>query len=370
MLLPFSGCDKERKNDEEKPAITSESNSIVDMTEEVVVETKPVEDYTEKEVEKRNDTDAESDFSIIVAKDIENTISALNTEYEQLKYEIDTYDKYLANTDKMEAFYDKIYNTHYNLCVRMREYSLDFAENVYADNISNDNKYDELDELYDVIYEDGGDKIYDEIYDGIMENMYDDYYDGLLDDAYDNEEYSEYSEWLDASSGEYELWLDTSSDIYGDWLDMTSKIYEFWLDIGSAFFDDDNEEAQEVIDDFRKDIEKLKGDSVQTSGEIVYEEVNERSGVGLIDGMRSEFKQALDSYKSLIDEYCELMKKYNENPDDLSLFEDYMSCMGEYYEMAESITDLDEDEMNEAELKYYFEVLNDTNEKLLNAGLQ
>ena len=58
-----------------------------------------------------------------------------------------------------------------------------------------DTKYDELEELYNRIYDDAGNEIYDGIYDGILEDMYDDFYDGLLDDAYDNEEYSEYSEW-------------------------------------------------------------------------------------------------------------------------------------------------------------------------------
>lgn len=37
------------------------------------------------------------------------------------------------------------------------------------------------------------------------------------------------------------------------------------------------------------------------------------------NGIRPEIKEALDSYEKFFDEYCAFMKKYSENPSDLSL---------------------------------------------------
>ena len=39
----------------------------------------------------------------------------------------------------------------------------------------------------------------------------------------------------------------------------------------------------------------------------------------LIDGMRPEFKEAMDAYEAFYKEYCELLKKYTANPTDFSI---------------------------------------------------
>ena len=87
--------------------------------------------------------------------------------------------------------------------------------------------------------------------------MYDLFYDGLLDEAYDS---VPYEKWLDACSDEYEMWLDSCSECYEIWLDTRSDIYEFWLEMRSATFGKDAEEINEVIMDFKEDIEDLKED--------------------------------------------------------------------------------------------------------------
>lgn len=43
----------------------------------------------------------------------------------------------------------------------------------------------------------------------------------------------------------------------------------------------------------------------------------------LVDGMRPEFKEAMDAYEAFFDDYCDFMKKFNESPDDLSLLGEY-----------------------------------------------
>ena len=299
---------------------------------------------------------------------MEEVISALWAELESLSADIDSYEKYKENIDLIESFYARTLEETRMLCIKMREYSLNYAEEIMSADNSTDEKYDALEEIYDCIYEDARDEIYDEIYDGILDDMYDIFYDGILDDAYDT---VDYSEWSDASSNEYELWSDTSSEVYEEWSDFQSDVYDFWSDMGSELWDDDIEKAEKVMSDFAEDIEKLKGsvepvnNNVESDEEEASEAVVEETAEELVDGMCPEFKEAMDSYEAFYDEYCDFMKKYNENPSDLTLLAEYMDMLKEAAEMDEKFEAWDQDEMNDAELKYYLEVSNRVMQKMV-----
>lgn len=73
-------------------------------------------------------------------------------------------------------------------------------------------------------------------------------------------------------------------------------------------------------------------------------------------GLRSDFKEAMDSYEAFMDEYVAFMKKYNANPSDLSLLMEYATFMGEYAEFVEDFSKWESEDMNDAELAYYLEV--------------
>ena len=197
------------------------------------------------------------ELETIVLKAVEDSIDSLATKKDQLAAEIDSFEKYVENEDKIKGFYDEICTETLRLEICLMEYSVIYAEFIMNSGKDFDDKYDDLDELYDVVYEDAGDEIYDEIYDGILDEMYDLFYDGLLDEAYDS---VPYEKWLDACSNEYEMWLDACSECYEIWLDTRSDIYEFWLEMRSATFGKDEEEANEVITDFKEDLEDLKED--------------------------------------------------------------------------------------------------------------
>lgn len=53
--------------------------------------------------------------------------------------------------------------------------------------------------------------------------------------------------------------------------------------------------------------------------EAVSEDMNNEDAkveTELVDGMRPEFKEEMDNYEAFYDEYCDIMKKYVENPSD------------------------------------------------------
>ncbi len=79
------------------------------------------------------------------------------------------------------------------------------------------------------------------------------------------------------------------------------------------------------------------------------------------DGIRPEFKEAMDSYEAFYTEYCEFMKEYSENPTD---FAKYADMLVKAEEMNEAFEAWDEDELTNEELKYYLDV-NDRVMKML-----
>lgn len=87
-----------------------------------------------------------------------------------------------------------------------------------------------------------------------------------------------------------------------------------------------------------------------------------------IDGMRPEFKEAMDSYEAFYDEYCEFMKKYSENPSDLSLLAEYAEMMSRLAEMDEQFEAWEDEDLNTEEMKYYLEVSSRIAAKLLDVA--
>lgn len=313
----------------------------------------------------------------LVPQEIDSRVVALNEKYEKLQTEIDTYDKYIANKEKMTDYYASVYNDMQDTCIRMREYCVKYAQIILESDKANDEKYDDLEEMYDVVYDDAGEDIYDEFYDGVLEDIYDVYYDGILDEAYDT---VEYEEWSNARSEEYENWSDTRSDTYELWSDFRSEVYEFWSDLRSEFWDDDLDSAKDKIQDFQNDIVELKEEGGAKDKESEQPEKNSEANIEKEDSqsdkkkdnsevdteeMRPEFKEAMDSYEAFYDEYCEFMKKYNANPTDTELISSYSDIMTEMVEMTEKFEAWEENDLNTAELKYYIEVNNRVAQKLV-----
>lgn len=311
-----------------------------------------------------------------VLTDLESTVAALKAEYDKLVTNIDAYDKYLKNADRVAEFYDRVNENAKLLCIRMREYSLDYAEAIMAFDNPNDDKYKDFKELYDCIYDDAGSEIYDEIYDGILDDIYKDFYDGILEDAYDNG--IAYDEWSNARSREYDWWSDTRSDVYDEWSDFRSDVYDFWSDMRSELWDDDIERANDKIKKFKEDIEKIKNKDKAVSTESKPEtelatqskesttsESNSGAASQLVEGMRPEFKEAMDSYETFYNEYCDFMKKYADNPTDITLLTKYAELVSKAAVMSEKFEAWKNDGLNNTELKYYLDVNNRITQKFL-----
>lgn len=90
-----------------------------------------------------------------------------------------------------------------------------------------------------------------------------------------------------------------------------------------------------------------------------------KSASGLVNGMRPEFKKAMDEYEAFFDKYVEYMKKISSPSFNPMLLLDYAKMTAQYAEMLAALEAWDEEEMNNTELKYYLDVTNRINQKLL-----
>ena len=76
----------------------------------------------------------------------------------------------------------------------------------------------------------------------------------------------------------------------------------------------------------------------------------------LVDGMRPEFKEAMDSYEAFMDEYCAFMQEYSENPSDLALLARYAELLVQYEQAMSDFDKWDDGTLNDAEYAYYVQV--------------
>lgn len=181
----------------------------------------------------------------------------------------------------------------------------------------------------------------------------------------------------DTAEGCYIYVGETSIDDFNAYADECSD-YGFSVDYerGDKFYNAQDEAGNVlslsyqgnnvmVIQITKSDEAEVNETEIQTETSSNQEEITENTAE-LVDGMRPEFKKAMDSYEEFMNEYCEFMKKYAESDStDMELLTDYTNYMSKYAEVVEDFEAWDDGEMNTAETEYYLEVQTRVNKKLL-----
>ena len=96
----------------------------------------------------------------------------------------------------------------------------------------------------------------------------------------------------------------------------------------------------------------------------------EENSDDLVDGMRSEFKEAMDSYEEFYEKYCGVLKKYTADSTDVTVLTEYSELLEQSIEMSEKFKEWENDELNTEELKYYVEVNGRVTQMLVEASGQ
>lgn len=122
--------------------------------------------------------------------------------------------------------------------------------------------------------------------------------------------------------------------------------------------------SEDVFSDETEEVPSSEPSEIDVPSNEVDLSVNEETD--LIDGMRPDFKKAMDSYEDFFDEYVAFMKKYAASDgSDLTLLTDYVAYMSKYADMMADLEAWDSTDMNTAETAYYIEVQSRINQKLL-----
>ena len=299
------------------------------------------------------------DLPDLIEEDIETAVESLTEELDRVLAENDTYENYVQNHEQIDQLYEYIDKTDKELCIKLRERSVEYVKLIIGSGESDDDMYDALEDLYDYVYDDASSEVYDQIYDGILEDMYDEFYDGVLDDVPDD---VPYKDWSDARSHEYKQWSNARSDAYDEYSDLRSDVYKFWSDVRNKIWSGDVEKVEKRVAKFEKNIAKLKEklgseeESEAETEENTTEISEESSEEALVDGMRPSFKAAMDSYEQFYDSYCEILKQYQEDPSNTELLQTYTNMLVQLQEMNNSFEKWDDEDLNDVELKYYLDV--------------
>lgn len=105
-----------------------------------------------------------------------------------------------------------------------------------------------------------------------------------------------------------------------------------------------------------EDAETIETTTEETTLETAEETTEEAVEARSASGLDPDFKAAMDAYEAFYAEYCDFMKKYSENSADLTLIAKYADMMAQALEMDEAFDAWGEDELNDEEWAYYFEV--------------
>ena len=128
------------------------------------------------------------------------------------------------------------------------------------------------------------------------------------------------------------------------------------------------ESSKEMTISLSSSEEKTTKENVEekTTKEDAEEETTKAEEPELVDGMRPEFKEAMDKYEDFMNEYCDFMKKYADSDGtDLGLLADYATYMTKYTEAMEAFEKWEDEEMNTKEAAYYLEVQTRINKRLV-----
>ena len=170
---------------------------------------------------------------------------------------------------------------------------------------------------------------------------------------------------------------ETSKTDYEEYVEACSeKGFDVDYDKGEKYYSADNDEGWHIRICYEGnnimsiDIDAPSEDEGDNDNAVSFEEETETEKTEEFKdndngGLDPDFKAAMDSYETFMNEYVDFMKKFDNNSSDLSLLAEYADYMSKYSEFVEDFEKWDDEEMNAAETAYYIDVQARVSKKLL-----
>lgn len=293
---------------------------------------------------------------------VSETISLLKKEQGKLEKNVGTsFEGYRTHQEDINGFY-KLILSESKICFdQLSVESLGYFKRIFREYGKDEEKLENaIDDYYDDIYDGVLDDYYDEVYDGILDQLYDDYYDGVLDDAMEK---MDYDEWSRLSTKEYRLWSKASSDTFKLWVKTGSGCTSMWSEASRLLWQG-NRDTNQIMT--KLSLAYLRSQAGPTEVAQEEEKISEDSQQSdeASEGIRIEFKEALDSYEEFVDEYISFLKEFQESDDITSMMDDYNSYFIKYTDTMDKIQKLDSGDLSTEEAAYYLEVVTRITQKL------
>lgn len=217
--------------------------------------------------------------------DLTAMVSELNSEYETLLEEVDSYNAYKEHPEKIATFYEKVSTETDKLFARYDVYTEAYFR-MALDSTDENKKLDRaFDDYYDDIYDDIYDDYYDDVYTKLYDNIYDDFYSDMFDEAYDTLPHREY---LDAHSEFYDAYRESHSNIYSKYIDSKNKAHTIYsmMDSNAIYGDERDYDAimEKVEAELEKEAKKAKRRSEEVDYDIEYEIRDDKAYITGISG--------------------------------------------------------------------------------------
>lgn len=197
----------------------------------------------------------ENEFKTVVKGHVSECVQALEAEWKALSADIDTFDKFMNNSQKIKDFHKKTEESAHLLLVMICDYGIRYAEMIMQSDSLTKEKYQSFDGFRKCIYEDACEIVKEDIYEGLLKDIKAYYYDGIINDAKGD---VQYSDWSDARGDAYSWWSDARGEVYSDWSDTRGNIYSFFSGIRSELYSGDITEANEELEDFKKEVNRFR----------------------------------------------------------------------------------------------------------------
>ena len=110
--------------------------------------------------------------------------------------------------------------------------------------------------------------------------------------------------------------------------------------------------------------EEVKEEVIEEAPPVPEEPVEEAPA----DGVRPEFREAMESYETFFDEYISFMQSVNEGNTSTEMLLQYYEYLAKYEDMMNKLDAIDESELSYEEDLLYLDTLNRINQKLLEAA--
>ena len=153
MLLSLAACGTETpQNSDTQPGTSSTDAPVTDpstgTTEPSTDATTPPE-TTDKPVGYSYSVDLTGvttleELETRIEEHLAASITSLNLQWEALAAEIDTYEKYVKNVERVSEFYETIIAETDQMCIMLYEYSAAYARMILDSDMSTDDKYDAI----------------------------------------------------------------------------------------------------------------------------------------------------------------------------------------------------------------------------------